>query len=77
VLCLISEKFLASDYCMEEFNIALTRSKKIKRQRIVIMMLSQFTFPERVGEVHDNDLRHSAVLDTSVNEQSRDQTYSL
>jgi len=77
VLCLISEKFLASDYCMDEFDIALARSIQIKRRRIVIMMSSQLSFPESVGEIQDNDLRHNKVLVTSIIEQSRDQAHSL
>jgi len=50
VLCLISLNFLLSQYCMEEFDIALCNSIQLKRRRVIAIMSGQFHFPENDEE---------------------------
>jgi len=63
VLCLISENFLASSWCMEEFHVALTHSVKLKRQRIIAILISQFKFPNTSDEECSSDNEHLAQED--------------
>ena len=51
VLCLITENFLTSNYCMEEFHMALARSITLKKRRVIVIMSSNFRFPQNIHEL--------------------------
>jgi len=50
VLCLVSDNFLASDFCMTAFEVALCNSNKLKHRRVIVMKSIQFRIPENDGE---------------------------
>jgi len=50
VLCLISVDFLRSGYCIEEFDVALSRSIQLRRRRVIAIMSGQFHFPAKAEE---------------------------
>lgn len=74
VVCLVSEGFLRSSYCVYEFETALSHSLKMKRKRVVVVLLEKVDVRDTGGST---ELSHYLSSHTVVEYWTRDWTKNL
>ena len=75
-LCLVSENFVESHHCMMEFEEALMQNFSLQRERLIVILLHQFEFPQSAAAL-DHFIKNHTYINWNAATWKENVNYSM